>query len=98
MTIQFMRSVACFKGVCAVEEAEPLLQWLQDQPRGKVNLKECEHVHTAVLQVMLAAKVMVTLPPEDAELAKWLIPVLRGARTPLAFTRREEGTIIEGES
>lgn len=80
MPIHFMKNIACFKGVCAVEEAESLLQWLQDQPRGKIKLKECTHVHTAVLQVLLAARVMVTLPPEDPELAHWLMPALRAAR------------------
>jgi hypothetical protein len=83
MPIEFMKSVATLKGVCTVEEAEPLLQWLQDQQRAKVKLKECTHIHTAVLQVLMAAKVMVTLPPEDPDLAKWLIPALRDARIPI---------------
>ncbi|CDH46876.1 MAG: hypothetical protein IPL59_00650 [Candidatus Competibacteraceae bacterium] len=77
MPIHFMKNVACFKEVCTVEEAELLLQWLQDQPRGKVKLKECTHVHTAIVQVLLAARVMVTLPPADPDLARWLMPVLQ---------------------
>ena len=80
MPIDFMRNVACLKGVCTVEEAEPLLQWLQDQQRAKIKLKECTHVHTAVLQVLIAAKVMVTLPPDDVDLARWLIPALKSGR------------------
>lgn len=81
MPIEFMRNVVSLKGVCTVEEAEPLLEWLQDQQRAKVKLKECTHIHTAVLQVLMAAKAMVTLPPEDPDLAKWLVPALRGARS-----------------
>lgn len=80
MPIQFMKHVACFKGVCTVEEAEPLLEWLQNQPTGKVKLKECTHLHTAILQVLLAVRVMVTLPPDDPELARWLMTALRAAR------------------
>ncbi len=77
MPINFLKSVACFKGVCTVEEAEPLLQWLQDQPRAKIKLKECTHVHTAILQVLLVANPAVTLPPQDPELARWLMPALQ---------------------
>jgi hypothetical protein len=80
MPIHFMKNVACCKGVCTVEEAEPLLQWLQDQPRGKVKLKECTHLHTAILQVLLAANAAVTLPPQDPELARWLMPTLQNHR------------------
>lgn len=80
MPIHFMKSVACFKGVCTVEEAEPLLQWLQDQPRAKIKLKECTHLHTAILQVLLAANAAVTLPPQDPELARWLMPALQQRR------------------
>lgn len=76
MPIQFMENVACFTEVCTVEEAELLLQWLQDQPGGKVKLKECTHIHTAIVQVMLAAKVIVMLPPTDPDLARWLMPAL----------------------
>jgi ribosome maturation factor RimP len=75
-----MKNVACFKGVCTVEEAESLLQWLQDQQRAKVTLKECTHLHAAILQVLMAAKVMVTLPPDDPDLAQWLIPALKNGR------------------
>ncbi|MDQ5908060.1 MAG: hypothetical protein QG599_151 [Pseudomonadota bacterium] len=80
MPVEMMKNVACFKGVCTVEEAEPLLQWLQDQQRAKVKLKECTHLHTAILQVLMAAKVMVTLPPDDPDLARWLMPALKNRR------------------
>lgn len=92
MPIHFMRNVACCKELCTVEEAEPLLQWLQGQPRGKVSLKDCTHLHTAVLQVLLAAGVTVTLPPENPELARWLMPALRRARRPSRPAETESNT------
>ncbi len=58
---------------CAAEDAEEILQWLIEQPKGKVNLKKCSHLHTAVLQVLCAAKVIVSTPPSDLGLQEALL-------------------------
>lgn len=76
MPIRFTEDTASFEEVCTVEEAETLLQWLQDRPQGTIKLKECTHVHTAIVQVLLAGRVIVALPPADPDLARWLMPVL----------------------
>ncbi|WP_025322986.1 hypothetical protein [Deferrisoma camini] len=72
MPITFKKTVAVLEGVCAVEDAEGLLAWLQSHPRGKVNLKRVEHLHTAVLQVLMAASPAISAWPEDPDLAQWL--------------------------
>lgn len=72
MPIECKKKVAYLRGVCAVEEAETLLAWLNDTPGARINMKECEHLHTAVLQVLLAAKPPLSAPPQNEFLARWL--------------------------
>ncbi len=76
MPVKLGKKVATLEGVCAVEEAEPLLAWLREHPRGRVNLARLEHPHTAVLQVLMALGPAVSAPPKDRELAAWLLPAM----------------------
>jgi hypothetical protein len=41
---------------CLAEEAELLLQLLQAAPEALIDWRRCGHLHTAVLQVILAAR------------------------------------------
>lgn len=75
MAISYKKTVAVLSGHCAVEEAEGLLSWLLDNPRGRINLRHCEHLHTAVLQVLLACRPALTAPPDSPALA-WLPALL----------------------
>lgn len=76
MPIKYKKTVAVLEGHCAIEEAETLLAWLLEHPKGKLNLKRLEHPHTAVLQVMMALHPEVSSSPEREEVAKWLQPAL----------------------
>jgi hypothetical protein len=67
-------------GVCGVTEAETLLAWLLDHPTAQVDLGDCQHLHTAVLQVLLALKPAVAVEPADPLVAEWLLPLLAGSR------------------
>src|ERR1700733_12505828 len=44
------------EGTCSSEDAEVLLQSLTSTPTARVDLRACEFAHTAVIQVLLAAK------------------------------------------
>jgi len=44
------------EGDCPVEDAEPLLQLLQATPTASFEWTRCNRLHTAVLQVILAAR------------------------------------------
>ncbi|CAK0757858.1 STAS domain-containing protein [Gammaproteobacteria bacterium] len=77
MPMQFRKNLAVLDDFCTVEEAEGLLQWLQNHAKAKVNLKDCKHLHTSVLQVLMAARAPVTSWPDDPDLARWLKAVLR---------------------
>jgi hypothetical protein len=64
------------EGSCQSDEAELLLQHLLSAPGTKVDLRACERAHTAVIQVLMAAKPGLLGPPAAEELEKWVYPAL----------------------
>lgn len=72
MGMQLNKKTAALAGVITVEDAEPLLQWLQAHPKGKVDLSACTHLHAACLQALMAAQAQVVAWPADADLAVWV--------------------------
>jgi len=72
MAIEYKKSLAVFTEFVGVEEAEDLLQWLLKNPKGKINLAACEHIHAANLQVLMAVKPIVAAWPADEDLQRWL--------------------------
>jgi hypothetical protein len=76
MPIRFDGATARFDGACSVEEALPLSEWLMATGDARLDLGACTDLHTAVLQVLMAAKRPVTVPPDDAFLARWISPSL----------------------
>ena len=72
MAIEYKKSSAVFTEFVGVEEAENLLQWLLKNPKGKINLAACEHIHAANLQVLMAIKPQVAAWPADEDLHRWL--------------------------
>lgn len=60
-------------GNCPVEDAEPLLQLLQANPTDSLDWRECEYLHTAVLQVVLAARRVPLGPCGDSWIQRWLL-------------------------
>ena len=77
MPIEFKKNRAIFRDEASVEEAEGLLEWLQTRPSAKADLSACSHIHTANLQVLMAAKTAISCWPKDAELRAWLEPAFR---------------------
>lgn len=72
MTIEFTEQMARFGNTVEVEDTEALLEWLQTHPQAGLDLAECLHIHTANLQVLLAAKPKLVSWPKDEALASWL--------------------------
>jgi hypothetical protein len=85
MTIAYRGHEAVLTGTVGVEEAEALLEWLQTEPAGVVDLAACTHLHLANLQVLMAAHPVIRAWPADGGLAAWmhaaLAPEGRGAST-----------------
>lgn len=52
-------------GVTAPDEGDELLAILRENPGVPVELSDLEHLHTALLQMMIVANVQVAAWPED---------------------------------
>jgi hypothetical protein len=76
VSLQLGSRTAVLEGVVTVEDAEPLAAWLRTTRDPRVNLRRCTHVHTAVLQCLLAAGVTVSVPPADPFLKAWVLPLV----------------------
>jgi len=63
-------------GTCSSDEAEPLLQHLLATPNATVDWRGCEAAHTAVVQVLMAARPKLLGPPAEVLLEKWVQPLL----------------------
>ncbi|MBN2232889.1 MAG: hypothetical protein JW781_08745 [Deltaproteobacteria bacterium] len=80
MGIEYARNTATLSGLVGVEEAEGLLEWLQNHPKGRLDLAACTHLHTANLQVIMAAQAKIAAWPGDAELDAWLRAAVQSSR------------------
>ncbi len=76
MPIEFSDDRAVMNGVCCVEEAEGLLSWVMQHPDTPVDAAACEHLHSAVLQVLMARRVPVAAVPETGLLRQVLQPLM----------------------
>ena len=72
MAIEYKKKVVVMSDIVSVDDAEGLLEWLQNKPAAKVDLSACTHLHPANLQVLMAAQCRVTHWPQDAGLRTWL--------------------------
>jgi len=72
MPIRFEENRAVLDGVCGVEEALPLLEFIQATPDSTIDPGPCTLVHSAVLQVMAACGRPLAAPPADPFVARLL--------------------------
>jgi hypothetical protein len=73
--------IVVLDGVCAVEDAESLLQMLQATPAALVDWTHCRQLHTAVLQVIMASGGSPIGPCGDLWVQQWLAPKLPQKKT-----------------
>jgi hypothetical protein len=64
------------KGTCPSADAEALLQQLLASPEALVDWRACESAHTAVIQVLLAAKPKLWGPPQGGFLKERVEPLI----------------------
>jgi hypothetical protein len=76
MSVRFDGDRVRLEGDCPVEDAEALLQLLQNHPSCAIDLADCGRLHMAVMQVLLAAGRQVMGTPANAFAREWLIPQL----------------------
>jgi hypothetical protein len=66
------RGAIVLEGVCPVEDAEPLLRLLLGTPGAALDWTRASQLHTAVLQVILAAEIVPAEPCGDAWIGQWV--------------------------
>lgn len=64
MPLNLKKTIAALEGQVAIEDAETLLNWLLEHPKGKISLKKLDHAHSAVWQVLMACQPQVASFPE----------------------------------
>jgi hypothetical protein len=80
MTVRANRmGVIALSGRCGAEEAEVLQQHLLAVPESTVEWTDCEHLHTAVLQVLLAGGARMRGTPKNTFLATHVAPILKSS-------------------
>ncbi|CAK0776181.1 Transcriptional regulator [Azospirillaceae bacterium] len=78
MPIRYEASTAYLEGVCTVEEAMDIQDWLRKTDSPEIDLADCTHFHTAIFQVLSAARPRIASRPKDVFLAQWITPLLSG--------------------
>jgi hypothetical protein len=79
MTVSVARDGAIMlEGNCPLEDAEPLLQLLRRHPGEPVDWRRCNALHTAIVQVLMAAQPRIRGPAGSALLRRWIEPALSG--------------------
>ncbi|MBK5941538.1 hypothetical protein [Halochromatium roseum] len=72
MGMDFHDETVVINDILGVEEAETLLEWLLEHPQAQVDLSNCNHLHAANLQVLMALRPRIQAWPDDPELTDWL--------------------------
>ena len=86
MTVQANRpGVIELSGRCGADDAEVLQHQLLAMPGATLEWSNCEHLHTAVVQVLLVGAPRMRGAPKNAFLTAHIAPILgRSAKEPLA--------------
>jgi hypothetical protein len=69
--------VVTLSGDCPADEAEVLLRLLLDDAEAVVDWRDCAFAHTAVVQVLIAARRTLRGPPKQNLLALMVEPALK---------------------
>ncbi len=77
MSVHHEGNTIFLRGNCPVEDTEPLLALLQNQPSFPVDIGEATHLNAAVLQVLLVYRRELSGQSRDLFLKSWIIPLLK---------------------
>jgi hypothetical protein len=99
MTVRRIDEQIAIEGVCTIEDAEALMRELQDA--SVVEWSQCTHLHTACLQVLLAARAKMLGGPSNLLLTRWVAPLLdrdAGLVQRVSAQEAENITLVPAES
>jgi hypothetical protein len=85
MTITIEGGVIRLAGRCRIEDAEILLAALQADPDSAVDLGACTSLHTALVQLLMAATPRIHAAPGDGAIYRWLMPLLQTGGGPFGL-------------
>jgi hypothetical protein len=72
MTVRAQDGAIRLEGDCPIDDAEALLRALSAAPGASVDWRDCDRAHTAVIQVLMAARPTLVGPPRGETLARWI--------------------------
>ena len=81
MTVVIEKDRILIQGICGADDVEVLMSALRAHGSSIVDLSEADHLHTAILQVLLAFRPSITGTPRDTFIRTWLIPILAAEPT-----------------
>jgi hypothetical protein len=86
MTVRLVDNTIYLEGSCRVEDAEPLLQFLHQDEGRIVDLTAADHLHAAVVQILIALQPIVRTGSSDPFVAQWIEPLLMSVQDRDALT------------
>lgn len=81
MTVSLDDNIVYLAGRCRVEDAEPLLRHLTAADPPAVDISKAEHIHSAVLQVLLAARPRIHGGDPCSFIGQWIVAAGNPSRT-----------------
>lgn len=81
MGLELRDDTAVLSGVVTVDEAEGLVTWLRSGPGGRVDVRDCTHLHTAVLQALVFFRPAITGPFADPFLQRHVMTILHAVES-----------------
>jgi hypothetical protein len=72
MPFIFAGNTAIAEGAASAEDALTLVEFLQSHRNARFDLGSCGHVHTAVVQLLMATRPEIVALPREAFLSRWL--------------------------
>jgi hypothetical protein len=88
MGVRLDGNIVRLEGRCNVEDAEPLFGWLQEDPVRTVNIAEAEHLHAAVVQVLMVLRPAMSGSSRDAFIRDWIAPLVQPSGSSNALVER----------
>ena len=76
MTVRVADNTVVLEGECSLEDADRLQQALLAHPEASVDWRKCSGAHTAVVQVLLAARPAVWGLPQGPALRRFVSPFI----------------------
>jgi len=79
MPVTLDGDLIALSGTCPVQDAEPLLKLLQENPSRSVDMSSCQHLHAALIQVLRCAAPRIVAHPDPLPLRALTLAVLPAA-------------------